>query len=397
MIATLRSPRFALALLAFAAVYCTAGAWIAWALPAGGPPPRWAAATGLDHPFSAWPFLACVLLLFASTLACTWGRRPRIAAALRGELPASAFALPAGPTPPRAFLEARGFRGGGEVMRRNGFALWGGWVLHVGLLTVIAGAAAQQALHDGGGFDVVEGATVRLRDAGVVQGRERGPLAPAEPPDLAVTLETFDPHQHQQGYAPDRRSRIAVAAVDAPPRTELLDRAAGVRVGGVDLFQAVPSGVAVVLDIDGLGLRSVRLDGDGPRTASAGLVDPAGRPARLVVTAEQPFDSPFGTGPLELAVEQGGGRAVITRDRPFAFGERPTRLVGVRRWARFTWSVSPGMPAVLAGFAVVLAGCALLAFPAGVARLGADGSARVFLPRGREVLLAERRDEGSGP
>jgi hypothetical protein len=56
------------------------------------------------------------------------------------------------------------------------------------------------------------------------------------------------------------------------------------------------------------------------------------------------------------------------------------------------------MPAVLAGFALVLAGCALLLFPWGVARLappGADEAARVFQPRGREALVAEWGREGA--
>jgi hypothetical protein len=65
------------------------------------------------------------------------------------------------------------------------------------------------------------------------------------------------------------------------------------------------------------------------------------------------------------------------------------------RWGRFTYARSPGMAGVWAGFALVLAGSALLAFPAGVARLAGEGgpAARVFLPRGREALLAEWRRE----
>jgi hypothetical protein len=400
LVSALRSPRLALGVLAFAAVYAAAGAWLAWAIPADRPPPAWAAATGLDHPFSAWPFLACVALLFASTLACTWGRRARVLATLRGELPPSAFALPPGPSGARAFLEARGFRGEGELLRRHAFALWGGWVLHVGLLAVIAGAAVQQALHDGGAFDVVEGAAVRLREPGITFAREHGPLAAAEPPDLEVALESFDPFLHQRGYAPDRRSRLAVVPAGGAPSSVTLDRSAGVRVAGVELFQAIPTGLALLLDVAGAGVRSVRLDTGPARVGAASLLDPAGRPARLVATAERDLDDPLGTGRLDLALEQDGRRVAIAPGQPFDFGGRPARVVGVRWWARFTWAVSPGMPAVLAGFAIVLLGCALLAFPAGVARLAPPGSgpaARVFLPRGRDVLLGEWRAHGGPP
>jgi hypothetical protein len=47
---------------------------------------------------------------------------------------------------------------------------------------------------------------------------------------------------------------------------------------------------------------------------------------------------------------------------------------------------------VFAGFALVLLGCLLLTFPAGVARVDGAGegvAARVYLPRGEAALLAE--------
>lgn len=396
MAALLRSPRFVLAILASGTAYAAAGAWLPWLLPGDGPP-RWAVAAGLDHPFSALPFLACVVLLFASTLACTWGRRARIAAALRGDLPAAAVALPRGAADVRAFLRAQGFRGDGDVLRRHGFALWGGWVLHVGLLVVIAAAAVQQALHDGGTFDLVEGQTARLRDPAAVAAREHGPLAPAAAPELAVTLVRFDPYLHEQGYAPDRRSVVRITRPGAPPSTATLDRAEGLRVGPVDLYQAIPTGLSLLLEVDGLGRMAVNLQDQGRHVAAITVRDPSGAPARLVATAERDLDDPLGTGPLAFALEQAGRRTVLAPGVPFELGGRPARLAGVARWGRFTWSRSPGLGGVLAGVVLVLGGSALLAFPAGVARILPDGeeaAARVFVPRGREVLLSEWRAAG---
>ncbi len=397
MILLLRSPRFALAILAFGAAYCGTAAWLPWSLPGGAPPPAWAAAIGLDHPFAAWPFLASVALLFASTLACTWGRRTRIRAITRGELPPAAIGLPLRRADVRSFLRTRGFRGRGEVMRRFGWALWGGWGLHAGLLVLIAAVLVQQAFHDTALFDLTEGETARLSEPGAVFGREKGPFGPASAPDLQVTLVRFDPFLHQQGYAPDRLSEIVISREGRAPQVERLDRAAGARAGAVEIFQAVPTGLSVNVEIAWMGTRSIHLQPESDRVASARLEDPAGRPARLVLTAERAADDPLGTGRLRVELEQDGRLLALERGVPFSFGGRPARLTSVGRWGRFSYSRATGMFGVFAGFALVLASCAVLAFPAGVARVhppGSNPAARVFQVRGRDALLAEWQREG---
>ncbi len=397
MVRLLRSPRFVLAVLASGTVYCAAGAWLPWSLPGGAPPPAWATALGLDHPFAAWPFLASVALLFASTLACTWERRARIRAIARGELPPSAVGLPPRAADVRSFLEARGFRGRGEVLRRFGFALWGGWVLHVGLLALVAAVLVQQAFHDTALFDLTEGEATRLSERGSVFGRERGLFAPARPPDLQVALERFDPFLRQDGYAPDRLSRLAIAEGSGTPRVATLDRAAGVRVGGVEIFQAIPTGLSVNIDVAGMGRASIHLAPESERVASARVEDPAGRPARFVVTSERPLIDRVGTGRLLVELEQDGHRLALVRNAPFSFGGREARVTSIDRWGRFAYSRAPGTYGVFAGFAIILAGCTLLAFPAGVARIetpGSDPAARLFQVRGRDALFAEWQEEG---
>lgn len=284
------------------------------------------------------------------------------------------------------------------MLRRFGWALRGGWILHVGLLVLVAAVLVQQAFHDTGAFDLTEGETARLSGRGIVFGRERGPLAPAAPPDVEITLERFDPFLHQEGYASDRMSRIAIARTGQPARTETVDRAAGARAGPVEIFQAIPTGLAVNVEIAGMGTRSVHLRPESERAASAVVEDPAGRPARLSAVTERRADDPRGTGALRVELEQGGERLGLEPGVAFSFGGRAARLVSVGRWGRFTYARSPAMPGVFLGFALVVLGCALLAFPAGVARLappGADPAARVFQPRGRDALVAEWRREGA--
>ncbi len=369
--------------------YAAAGAWLPWSLPGGGAPPGWAVAAGLDHPFTTWTFLGAIALLFASTLACTWGKRARVAALLRGELPGTAATLPhqAG-SDVAAFLRARGYRGDGPVLRRLPAALWGGWLFHVGLLVLIAAVAVQQSFHDGATLQLTEGETVRLDDPGAVSGRDRGPLAPAQPPPITVSLLSFDPFAHQPGYSPDRLSTLRLERRGGASVEGTVDRARGLRLGGVKVFQAIPVGLAVDLALPDGSVRSVHLTTVGAREAAADVRDLSGLPVRLVADAERPLDDAGGTGRVELALLAGDRRYPILPGSPFGFGGGEARVAAVRRWGAFTYSHSPGMSGVILGFALLLAGSALLALPAGVARVEPGGAARIA-GRATSALVAD--------
>jgi hypothetical protein len=392
IVSLLRSPGLVLSVIGFLAAWSGLGAWAPWMQPGGLPAPAWAVAVGLDHPFTSWPFLLVVALLFASTLACTWGRRGRVLAIRRGELPPSSTRLAPGAGDVRAFLAAEGFRGQGEVLTRFAPALWGGWVLHVGLLVVIAAVLVQHALSDSGTFDLSEGEQANLAAHGTVFARERGPLAPEALPDVLVALVRFDPFRKQHGYSSDRLSELEVSLPGEPPRVETVDRAAGIRAGAVELFQAIPSGMAMTLEVPGTGLRTLRLLEETPRRAAAEVTDPAGMPARFVVESERDLDGVAGPGKLLVWMESRGARRTLMPGAPFPFGAGQARVLGMGRWGRFTYTRTPGLWGVFAGFAAILAGCTLLAFPAGVARLGRPGegaAALVFTVRGGSALAAE--------
>ena len=394
-----RSAGFARGTLLYLGAYAGVAAWLPWTRDGGPPPPDWALATGLEHPFSAVPFLVGCAALFASTFACTWGRRSRVSALRRGELPPSARVLAARPeTDVEAFLRSQGFRKAGPVLVRHPLALWGGWIFHVGLLVLIAAVVVQQAFHDGGAFELTEGEQTNLAQPGAVFARERGPFAPSRPPDVIVGLLSFDPHLHQRGYAPDRASRIVLQPNGGRRIETLVDRADGVRVGSTLVYQAIPSGLALVLEIPGHGTRSVHLASKDERRAVSSVDDPAGHPAVFSVEAEHGLVDPRGTGALTIRLEARGSGVLLSPGAPFDFGGLAARLVAVARWSGFTYARSPGMPGIFVGFALILAGALLLVFPAGVARLsapGEPGAARVA-GRGSEVLLG-RWVEGATP
>jgi len=377
------SPRLTLGVLSFLVIYSLIAAW--------------APDTKLENilgprPFSAPLFLASVLLLFLCTLSCTWLRTGKVLSIRQGKVPAAHLELR---TDRRhslgEFLHEQGFRGKGDIRWRNRPALWAGWLLHVALLVLMVGVVIQLVFHDGGAFEVAVGETASLAESGVVFDRNPGSIAPSSPPDLRIRLVAFDAHQHQPGFAPDRRSRLQVETPDGSVRDLVLDRAAGERVEGTTLFQAAPTGVALVLELAGGDFRAIHLRTEGERFAAADLTLPGGGQARIMVEAERSFDSRRGSGPLTIRFERDGVDTEVARGDSIEFGNTGAKLVDLVRWSGFTYVRSPGMPAVFTGFTLVLAACVLLIFPSGVAYLDtSDGSvvARVWLTRGSAVMEA---------
>lgn len=268
-------------------------------------------------------------------------------------------------------------------------------MLHVGLLVLIGGIAVQQAFHDGGAFELSEGEQATLSAPDTVFSREAGPLAPRTPPELKVALTSFDPYLHQEGYVPDRLSRLEIQTATGETVSAVLDRAAGVRVDGVQLYQAIPTGLSLNVELPGLGFRSIHLRGQGLRRAAGEVTDAAGREAHFVVETERTLNNVRGTGRLTIRLERGGEETRLEPGSTFDWGNGSARLVAVGRWAGFTYARSPAVGAVFAGFLLVLGGAALLAFPAGVVRLGTaedNCAARVWLTRGTEALRKEWED-----
>lgn len=398
LLPVLRSPRLALGVLGFLTVYCGIAAWLPWSAP-GAVLPRWAVAVGLHRPFASAAFLAAIALLFLGTLACLWDRTLGTLRLWRGREPSGSSFESRPCCDFEQFLREEGFEGK-LVLFRYRHALWGGWVLHLGIAVLIAGVAVQQAYHDGGAFELSEGERVVLSAPGVVFARERGPFAPETPPDLALGLVSFDPFLHETGYAPDRASRLRIELPGRPPTDVALDRAQGTPAGRIAIYHAIPAGLALNLEVAGLGPRSFHLRARSPLAADGEFVAPGGQKVRLLVTGERALDDPRGTGPLVVWVEQDGRRHAVVPGLPFAFGQTEGRLLSICRWAGYTYARSPGIPAVFAGFALALLGAALLVFPAGVAWPQRGGSAlagRAFVTRGRELLLAEWARRGQNP
>lgn len=346
-----------------------------------------------DRPFVAIPFLGLVVLLFLNTLSCTWLRGVKIFGLWRGLIPGGALEFTAETRSEiNEFLQKAGYRGTGVLLWRNRFAVGSGWFLHLGLLLLMIGVGAQLAFHDGAAFELAVGETVLISDPGAVFGRSKGPLAPNDPPQLRISLVSYDPHLHQEGFAPDRKSRLRLETDRGESKEVLLDRVQGATIAGTTVYQVMPAGVALVIDIPGIGMRAIHLQQVSDRRAEADITDPAGQPVRVIIESEFGLADRRGSGALRAQMIGPRHKEILEVGDSFLFGGVETRLRDVVRWSGFTYARSPGMPAVFAGFAVVLIACTLLLLPAGVACLevSSEGAkARVWLNRGGAVLRAD--------
>ncbi len=390
MVGILASPRLALSVLLFLAVFIGTVSWFPWTLDRTVKAPGWAGAIGLDRPFSSPLFLAAVFLLFINTLACTVERTSRAWQLLNGRIPPRGKILDIKEDSDFInFLKKQGFRTAGEPPYfKNRFALTKGWLFHVGLVILIAGVLVQQAYHDGGSFEIGEGEMVRLSDTGVVFDRNAGLFAPEGAPDMQLALEQFDPYLHQKGYAPDRSSTLMIRTQTGEQRA-VLDRANGVSVNGASIYQAIPFGLALNIEIPGLGVRSLHLRQVSPKQSDGEFRDPTGKSVRLSAEAERDMNDPLGTGNVRIFQIQGSEKTELFVGHPFRFGDRTAKIVSLSRWAGFTYSRSPGVSIVFAGFFLLLAGTAVMLVPAGIAAGGAN------IPGGIRVYLTQSFDDFS--
>jgi hypothetical protein len=350
-------------------LYAGTAAWFPWVNNTGRTAPGWAISVGLDHPFKALPFLLLIALLFASTLTCTLLRIVRTWRLSRGILDGGSMVFQTAALDEELVqrLDGLGYRGDGTLFFRNRHALWGGSVLHIGIVILLGSVAVQQLYADGGSFELAEGEALILSQPGAIIQRERGKLAPSAPPPIRIALTWFDPYQHQPGYAPDRLSRLAV--LDDRIGTEKvvnLDRAHGATVGGTSIYHAIPTGFALQLELSGKTEQVLHLRQEAERKAAGDFTTPGEIPLRLVLETEHPLDDPHGIGSYQIRVESRLQNSVLMPGMPFLFGNEPARLVGLVHWAGFTYARSPGIGGVFLGFGIVMTGSLLLMIPSGV-------------------------------
>ena len=389
----LTSPRLALTTLVLISVYAGAASWLPW-VRGTTTAPAWARIVGLEHPFTALPFLLLILLLFLSTAACTLKRLKNSLALIAGNRSASGHTLAIASLAPvwESVLLAQGYRKAGNRFYRRRWAFFSGPVLHIGLLILLVGVTVQQGFQESGSFELAEGEMVRLDAGSGLMNRNHGPFAPEKPPALEIGLDSFDPFFRQAGYAPDRLSKLLIRDhLAAKEQQATLDRAHGVKIGSTEIYHAIPTGLALKMEIAGMGSRMLHLREMSPTTSAGEFTAPGGKNVRFVVETERTLYDPQGTGEVRVRLESPYQAATIAKGMPFLFGTEPATISAVVRWAGFTYSHSPGVELIFAGFAVILLGSFLLLFISGVVTThpaASGGEVSIYQNRGQKELVA---------
>lgn len=365
----LSSPKLTIGCLLLITVYSGISGWFPWVIDKKVTPPAWAVATGLDHPFSTIPFLILIMVLFLNSLSCTIKRAGRTLRLLRGFLPEKALHLVIkDETGFFKFLKEQGFKERRGLYFKNRLGLLKALPLHIGIVTLIGGIFMEQSLHESGAFEIAPDEIIRLNEPGGVFDRFKGYLAPETPPDLQIALQYFDPFHHQKGYAPDRFSRIMVRTSDGKERVFSLDRSSGIKIGDVKIYQAIPYGLSLYIDIQDMGTRVFHLRDEGDRRSTGEFISPAGNRVIFYAETERPLTDPNGTGAIRIFLVDEKQKAEIYPGGSFRFGDRTARLITVNYWSGFTYSRSPGIFIVFTGIGIVVAGSLLLMIPAGIVK-----------------------------
>lgn len=364
----LSSPKLTIGCLLLITVYSGISGWFPWVIDKKVTPPEWAATTGLDHPFSSIPFLILIMVLFLNSLLCTIKRAGRTLRLLRGFLPEKAPHLVIkDETGFFRFLKEQGFKEKEGLYFKNRIGLLKALPLHIGIVILIGGIFMEQSLHESGAFEIAPDEIIRLNEPGVVFDRFKGYLASETPPHLQIALQYFDPFHHQKGYAPDRFSRIIIRS-NGKENIFSLDRSTGISIGDIKIYQAIPYGLSLYIDIQDMGMRVFHLREEGDRKSRGEFISPAGNKVIFYVETERPLTDPKGTGALRIFLVDEKQKTEIYPDVSFRFGDRSARLITVNYWAGFTYSRSPGIFIVFTGIGIVVAGSLLLMIPAGIVK-----------------------------
>jgi cytochrome c biogenesis protein len=344
-------------------------------------------ALALDRILNTWP----VALLFAATavsIAVATARHSRVAYRRTFAIARNGRGTPvADPDALRTALRRAGFlrtsfAADAEKHVRNPWGHWGGVTLHAGLLLTLAALLLVSATEWRGVALPAEGDAVGPASRFVAE--VHGVLAPR-----AALPETFTVAAAAVEYWGDHTPRQVETTLAFAS-----DKPLGLRVNapavrdGITFYQGQEHGHTFLVTVtrpDG-STRPLRLDMTAPDSPAEvsyfGSAVPDGAyslRAKYFVDAEK--RSMNGVPLLVLRLEKGGAELARAELRPgetARLGEYAVKLDGVAVWTELVMVRTIGMPLVFLGFALVIAGAALIYLtpPAAVLLLANDDGTR---------------------
>ncbi len=327
--------------------------------------------TGFDHVYTSWWFLVVFGVLFANMSLITWDLAGRMRIKARG---LHRF----GPDMPDYFSMGRFSHAGwgsfesalrkrrynvsstaGEIYARKGWlGIWGGTILHVGLVVMLSGAVLSGLFRCSGYVEVGEGQGF-MDTADVYIQRSSGPLFLGHRPEVGIVVK--DIQEQRLGKIMKVESTLELMENGVPVVSKRVLMNDPLYYRGMKVFQSRNAGPAVLFGVSGHAVPV-------PFAGYVNLKYSSGQETLSVFPLTgTPFQGKLtymsGSEVVELELhekdkllhqgEMKKGQSIHVRDYTITFA-------GINKWSGIILVYDWAVPIVFAGFALVIAGIAVM-------------------------------------
>lgn len=331
-------------------------------------------AVGLQHVYASWWFLIIFALLFMNMAVVTWDLLGTTRVRSRGLHRYSADAaacftlatLPYSPEIPARFtsvLKRRGYRlvdePDGIYARRGWLGIWGGSILHVGLLVLLLGALITGLTRFNGFMELGEGQELHDTAASFPYQATRGMLFPGHQDNLAVRLEMTE--VEQRGKMRIVKSMVTLSdAKSGEKQVATLQMNQPVIFHGMKLYQSDHTGPALLFVLAHSGLRQ-------PMAAYVQINPADGRQGATFPMSGTPYQARvrYAKGDESATIEVRDRRELLYNG-PIGVGQTLKlddwylTLKGVNSWTGLIVVYDRSVPVIFSGFFLCVFGIAVL-------------------------------------
>lgn len=328
----------------------------------------------LHHLYTSWWFLVVFTLLCLNLSIVTWELIGRTAKKAKGlhRFDPDASSYPAfyslAELPSRAgsaaalekVLSARGYRlvaGDGELYARKGWVgIWGGTVMHIGFVAILAGAIVSGLTRFSGYTEMGAGQYHSL-GKDVYIGSNAGPLFSGHQPEISIRIDNVA--ETDSGFMKVVVSDVSIMDHGRIAASKTIRMNEPLAYAGMTLYQSKYTGPALLFEIRGAG----------PDTPAGGYVNMLPGKAQSAVFRMQ--GTPF---QAEVVYSEGSDKAdlELRRDKALIFkgpmspGQtveadgRSIVLVAIKRWSGIIVVYDSGTAIVFFGFFLSVLGVAIM-------------------------------------
>lgn len=251
------------------------------------------------------------------------------------------------------------------LFRKYGFSQWGGFILHLGMLIIVAAALYTFLFEKRGFVQILEGDTFFGND-GEFLSTEKGLFSSPFVPDFNITLEKLTPDYYPEGDLKFVESSILVSNQAGTRTPGLLSINNPYKFGGVNIYQSTSFGYTVCLLLNKNGK-------DIPTYFSLEHADKLGNPFTGISnfpTTDYIFKMEFSpdingssfslTQPsLRLIVEEKGitqFNGTIKPGESIQLGDQKLTFVDIRHWSGLILTENQSVIFIFLGFGLIVLG-----------------------------------------